>query len=259
LGDSGRGGNFGVATALEYRLHPVTDVLAGTLTYPAGRIPELLQAYVKLTEGAPDELYFGGAVLPSEQGTRFLMLFFYCGQPRHGTDLLRPLRALGPQQDTVRVTSYLETQASINPYAAVAHFQTDLVLPELSEAVIATITAASNEAPLNTRVFIFPFYGAVSRVPLSDMAYPLRQPGYELDIMGSWTASADKAKAVQWVKALRDKLQPFARGAYVNQLGETSEELVRLAYGPNYARLVKIRKKYDPNNVLQSNQNIRPT
>jgi FAD/FMN-containing dehydrogenase len=255
----GGGGNFGVATALEYRLHPVTDVLAGTLTYPAGRIPELLQAYVKLTEGAPDELYFGGAVLPSEQGTRFLMLFFYCGQPRHGTDLLRPLRALGPQQDTVRVTSYLETQASINPYAAVAHFQTDLVLPELSEAVIATITTASNEAPLNTRVFIFPFYGAVSRVPLSDMAYPLRQPGYELDIMGSWTASADKAKAVQWVKALRDKLQPFARGAYVNQLGETSEELVRLAYGPNYARLVKIRKKYDPNNVLQSNQNIRPT
>jgi FAD/FMN-containing dehydrogenase len=58
---------------------------------------------------------------------------------------------------------------------------------------------------------------------------------------------------------LRDKLQPFARGAYVNQLGETSEELVRLAYGPNYARLVKIKKKYDPNNVLRSNQNIRPT
>jgi hypothetical protein len=63
---------------------------------------------------------------------------------------------------------------------------------------------------------------------------------------------------MQWVKSLRDDLQPFARGVYVNQLGETSEELVRAAYGPNYAQLVEIKKKYDPNNVLRLNQNINP-
>ena len=63
---------------------------------------------------------------------------------------------------------------------------------------------------------------------------------------------------MQWVKSLRDDLQPFARGVYVNQLGETSEELVRSAYGPNYARLVEIKKKYDPKNVLLLNQNIKP-
>ena len=63
---------------------------------------------------------------------------------------------------------------------------------------------------------------------------------------------------MEWVKSLRDNLQPFAQGVYVNQLGETSEELVRAAYGPNYARLVEIKKKYDPKNVLRLNQNIKP-
>ena len=76
--------------------------------------------------------------------------------------------------------------------------------------------------------------------------------------MGRWSDAADKAGAVQWVKTLRDKLKPMAPGVYANQLGETSEELVRAAYGPNYARLVEIKKKYDPQNVLRLNQNIKP-
>jgi hypothetical protein len=95
-------------------------------------------------------------------------------------------------------------------------------------------------------------------VGLSETAFALRRPGYEVDITGIWRAPAEKAAAVQWVKSLRDNLQPFAHGVYVNQLGETSEELVRTAYGPNYARLVEIKKKYDPKNVLRLNQNIQP-
>ena len=255
----GGGGNFGVATALEYRLHPVTDVLAGTLLYPAGRIPELLQAFVKFVAAVPDEMGIAGGVLPSEQGRRFWMLVCHCGDPRQGNELLKPLRALKPQEDKVRVMSYLEAQAggAFLP-APVAHFQTDLFLPELSAAAISTITTATNDAPPNTKVFIVPLYGAISRVGLSDMAFALRQPGYEVDIVGSWSDPAEKANAVQWVKALRDNLRPFAHGVYVNQLGETSEELVRAAYGPNYARLVEIKKKYDPKNVLRLNQNIKP-
>jgi Berberine and berberine like len=107
-------------------------------------------------------------------------------------------------------------------------------------------------------VFIVPLFGAISRVGVSDMAFALRRPGYEVDIVGTWSAPAEKANAVQWVKALRDNLQPFAHGVYVNQLGETSEELVKAGYGPNYARLVEIKKKYDPKNVLRLNQNIKP-
>jgi hypothetical protein len=187
------------------------------------------------------------------------MLACYFGQPRDGNDLLRPLRALKPQEDNVRVMSYLEGQAGAGFLRApVAHFQTDLFLQELSAAAISTITTATNDAPPNTRVFIVPLYGAITRVGLSDTAFALRQPGYELDIVGLWNAPAEKASAVQWVKSLRDNLKPFAHGVYVNQLGETSEELVRAAYGPNNARLVEIKKKYDPTNVLRLNQNIKP-
>ena len=250
----GGGGNFGVATALEYRLHPVTDVLAGTLL----RIPELLQAFVKFVAAAPDETSVVGGVLPSEQGTRFLMIVCHCGHPRQGNELLKPLRTLKPQEDNVRVMSYLEAQAAAFLPAPVAHFQTDLFLPELTAAAIATITTATNDAPPNTKLFIVPLYGAISRVGLSDMAFALRQPGYELDIVGTWSAPTEEAAAVQWVKSVRDNLKPFASGVYVNQLGETSEELVRTAYGQNYARLVEIKKKYDPKNVLRLNQNIKP-
>jgi FAD/FMN-containing dehydrogenase len=76
--------------------------------------------------------------------------------------------------------------------------------------------------------------------------------------MAPWVAPTGKAGAVQWVSALRDTLRPRARGSYVNQLGETSEALVRDSYGPNYARLAAIKKRYDPTNLLRSNQNIKP-
>src|SRR5579864_5322052 len=254
----GGGGNFGIATTIEYQLHPVTDVLAGTLTYPAGRIPELLQAFVKFVAAAPDEMSVVGMVLPSEQGTRFRIIVCYCGDPRQGNELFRPLRALKPQEDNVKVTSYLEAQGAAFLPAPVAHFQTDLFLPEFSAAAMAKITTATDNASPNTRLFIVPLYGAIARVGLSDTAFPLRQPGYEVDIVGTWNTPEEKATAVQWVKSLRDNLQPLAHGVYVNQLGETSEELVRAAYGPNYARLVEIKKKYDPQNVLRLNQNIKP-
>jgi len=107
-------------------------------------------------------------------------------------------------------------------------------------------------------VIVVPLHGAISRVPSSDTAFALRQSGYEVDVVGVWSGLREKSSAVQWVTALRDKLQPFAHGVYVNQLGETSDQLVRSGYGTNYARLVEIKKKYDPNNVLRLNQNIQP-
>jgi len=250
-----------VATAFEYQLHPVSEILAGALMYPAGRIPELLQGYVKFTGSAPDEMAVVGQILPSEQGPRFRMLVGYCGQPSVGNDLLRPLRApLKPQEDTIKVVSYLEAQATGFPPAPkpFPYFVTSLFLPELSDAAIAAITTATQDAPRRLRVMIGSFHGAVTRVRSSDMAFALRQRGYDVEVSSSWSAPQEKASAVRWVNALRDNLQPFAHGLYVNGLSETNDELVRAAYGPNYARLVEIKKKYDPTNVLRLNQNIQP-
>lgn len=255
----GGGGNFGVVTALEYQLHPVSAVVSGALMYPAGRIPELLEAFVRFLAGAPDEMDAFAQLLPSEQGPRLKIDVCYCGDLRMGNDLVKPLRALKPQDDSVKVMSYLEAQTAggflLTP---VAHFQTNLVLRELRGAAIAGITTAINNAPATCKVIIVPLRGAVSRVGVSDTAFPLREPGYEVDITGVWSAPAQKADTMRWVQATHDNLQPFAHGVYVNQLGDTSDQLVRSAYGPNYARLVEIKKKYDPENVLRLNQNITP-
>ena len=140
----GGGGNFGVVTALEYQLHPVDQVLSGALTYPAGRIPELLQAFTKFLAGAPDEMDAYAQLLPSVQGRRLKIDVCYCGDPRMGNDLVRSLRALKPQDDSVKVMSYLEAQAAggflVTP---VAHFQTNLFLRELSGAAIRQLQRRS--------------------------------------------------------------------------------------------------------------------
>jgi hypothetical protein len=128
----------------------------------------------------------------------------------------------------------------------------------LTDDVIAMITSASSHAPPRMRVFMVPFYGAITRVGVSDTAFPLRTICCELDIMGSWSDPQGRSRAVEWVTGLRNSLQPFARSVYVNQLGETSDALVRTAYGANYARLAALKKKYDPANVFRSNQNITP-
>jgi len=254
----GGGGNFGVVTALEYQLHQVGQVVSGALTYPGGRIPDLVQAFIKFLSAAPDEMDAFVQLLPSERGVSFKVDVCYCGDSRMGIGLIRPLRALKPQDDSVRVRTYLEAQSAggflLSP---VAHFQTNVFVRELSGPVITAITTATNNAPATCKVIIVPLRGAVSRVDVSDMAFALRQPGFEIDITGTWSASADRVGVVQWVQLTRDTLRPFAHGVYVNQLGDTSDELVRSAYGPNYARLVEIKKKYDPTNLLRLNQNIK--
>jgi hypothetical protein len=108
----GGGGNFGVVTALEYQVHPVDQVLSGALTYPPGQIPDLLQAFVKFLAGAPDEMDAFAQLLPSEHGRRLKVDLSYCGDPGMGNDLLRPLRAFKPQDDSVKIMSYLEAQAA---------------------------------------------------------------------------------------------------------------------------------------------------
>jgi FAD binding domain/Berberine and berberine like len=255
----GGGGNFGVVTALEYQLYPVSEVLTGALVYPAGRIPELLQSYVKFMGAAPDEMTGLAQIFPSDQGPRFMMLVGYCGHPSLGNDLLKPLRApLKPETDSVKVMAYLEAQSMAFPGPPNAFFATDVFLPELSEPAIAALTSATQDAPQRFRLQIVPFHGAVTRVRSSDMAFPLRERGHEVLVSSYWNTPEEKANAVQWAKVLRDKLKLFARGAYVNGFSETSDELARTAYGANYSRLVEIKKKYDPTNVLRLNQNIKP-
>jgi FAD/FMN-containing dehydrogenase len=256
----GGGGNFGVVTMLEYELHPVADVTAGAMVYRPGSVAEFLQAFAAFLERSPDEMDATMQVLPSQCGPSTRITVCYCGGPEMANDQLEALRKLRPRVDEIKVMPYLEAQSSGGfLLAPVAHFQTNLVVSRLDTAVAGAIAAAIENAPPTCKLIVVPLRGAISRVPLSSTAFALRQPGFEIDIAGVWKTSAERAVSVRWVEDTRNSLRPFATGVYVNQLGDTSDQLVREAYGSNYARLAEIKQKYDPNDVLRLNQNIRPS
>ncbi len=257
----GGGGNFGVATSFQYRLYPVTEVLAGALEYPVGGISELLRTYQKFTATAPDEIMLVAMIVSSKQGPRFRIRFRYCGASSVGNQLLRSLREpIKPEVDTVQVMSYLEAQTTEfpQPPKPLPYFETSLFLPALNEPAIAAITTEIQDAPQGMRVMMWHMHGAVTRVPIRDMAFPLRESGHVLQLKGDWDTPGEEASVRQWTNALRAVLDPFSRGLYVNHLSEPSDNQIRAAYGPNYGRLAEIKKKYDPKNVLVLNPNIKP-
>jgi hypothetical protein len=255
----GGGGNFGVATSFEYRLHPVGEAISGALAYSGDQVPDMLLSFARFIRTCPDDANVFAEILPSPDGPKLLLHLCCLGAARFGNDVIKALRMpVKPTEDKVHPMSYADAQAGGFLPAPLAHFQTNLFLPDLTTAAVEIIRTAIHDAPQQFRVLIIPFYGAVTRVPESETAFALRRFGFEIDMLGSWSSSREKEGAARWVKALRDRLQPLAHGTYVNQLGETSEELVRAAYGHNYARLAEIKSKYDPGNVLRINQNIRP-
>jgi hypothetical protein len=257
----GGGGNFGVATSFQYRLYRVTEVAAGALEYPAGGISELLWMYQKFTAKAPDEIMLVAMIVSSKQGPRFRIRFRYCGESSVGNQLLKSLREpIKPEQDAVQVMSYLKAQATEfpQPPKPLPYFETSLFLPELNETAIAAITTAIQDAPQGMRVMMWHMHGAVTRVPIGDTAFPLRESGHALQLRGDWDTRGEEVTARQWTKALRTVLDPFSRGMYVNHLSEPSDSYVRGAYGRHYERLAEIKKKYDPTNVLALNPNIKP-
>ena len=256
----GGGGNFGVATSFQYRLYPVTEFLAGALEYPAGEISELLRIYQTFTAKAPDEIMVV-AMIVSKPASRFVIRFRSCGDSSVGNRLLRPLREpIKPDVDTVKVMSYLEAQITEfpQPPKLLPFFETSLFLPELNEPAIAAITTVIQDAPPRMRVMMWQMHGAVTRIPVGDSAFPLREPGHVVQLRGDWDTPGEEAGARQWTKALRAVLDPFSRGMYVNHLSEPSDNYVKAAYGPNYGRLAEIKRKYDPTNMLVLNANIKP-
>ena len=257
----GGGGNFGVVTSFQYRLYPVTEVLAGALEYPPGRISELLQMYQKFTATAPDEVMLVAMIVSAEQGPKFVIRFRYCGEPTRGNQLLKALREpIKPEVDMVRVMSYLEAQATEfpQPPKPVSYLETSLFVADLNESVIEAITTAIQDAPPRMRVMMWHMHGAVTRVPVAETAFPLRESGHVLQLRGDWDLPEKEASAKQWTKALRGVLDRFSRGMYVNHLSEPSDVCIRAAFGPNYRRLAEIKRKYDPTNVLMLNPNIKP-
>ena len=258
----GGGGNFGVVTALEYRLHPVTTVLGGAITYPASRAREVLRVYRDLTAGAPDELTTIMGILPLATGPAFGVAVCWSGDIEAGERAVAPLRRLGASlEDTIRPVAYLDVQSLLSPPPMrVGSYARSSFLDGLSDGAIDVLAArAEAPSPVLSIFFLEHLHGRASTFGLGDSAFSHRTPGHNFAALSMWLDPADAATATAQVRGFFDEMAPhLASGVYSNYLADEGDARVRAAYGSAWQRLVGLKRQYDPDNVFALNQNVDP-
>src|ERR687897_8769 len=263
-GIRGGGGNFGVVTSFQYRLHPVSTVLAGGLSYPLSKAHEVLRYYHEFASGCPDGLSTTASlgVSPEGEGTISVSVC-YCGPLEEGERVLRPLREFGsPLADNIEPMAYTTLQSA--PDAGFPpgrrHYWKSSYLKELSEEAIEVMVEYVSEIPSSaTGVGLQQMHGAASRVDPTATAFPHRDEHYDFLILSQWADPAESERNVEWTRSLFEAMDPFfEEGVYVNNLGDEGEDRVMAAYGANYGRLLALKGKYDSTNLFRLNQNINP-
>jgi FAD/FMN-containing dehydrogenase len=265
----GGGGNFGVATSLEYRLHPVGPMLGGLIIHPLEQAADLFRFYEVFTREAPDALGSMLLFVTSPDGERVAALAVcYNGPPEQGEVLLAPLRSFGsPLADTIGPMRYTQIQQMFDEGfpAGLQNYWRSSFLEHLDGDGIEAIVERFRQAPSpQAAIAIEQLGGAVARVSAEDTAFNHRASRFNLLILGMWPERHAKAENVRWVQSISEALAPHAsRRVYVNYLGQSGDEgvgRVEAAYGPEaYARLVALKNQYDPENLFRLNQNIQPT
>jgi FAD/FMN-containing dehydrogenase len=264
----GGGGNFGVATSFEYRLHPVgPTVTGGLIVHPFDKAVSLLRFYRDLTAAAPEELtlYAGLLHAADGSGTRLAAIAAcHCGPPERGQEATRALKSFGsPVVDSLGPIPYCQMNSFMDasyPKGAFNYWKSSFLSALTDEAIDAFVDGYGACPSPMSAVFLEHFHGAATRIRPDATAFPHRRAGYDYLLIAQWSNPADTERCITWGRASFDRMRPFmAAGRYVNYMDrdETADQ-VAAAYGPNYRRLQRVKKKYDPSNVFRLNQNIPP-
>jgi len=262
----GGGGNFGVVTSLEYRLHPVTQVLGGMVIYPLDQARDVLRFYRDFSAGLPDEAEAYAALLTAPQGMPVAALILgYNGPIAEGEKTLAPARRFGkPVADVVGPMPYGARQRMLDEPNAIHGLQRywrSAFTERISDGLIDVMVegASSFSSPMSALLF-FNMHGAATRVAPTATAFAPRRTQWDFDAIGQWADAGESAKHVAWVRALWSKLEPHLQGsAYVNHLAaDDRPEKVRASFGENYNRLRALKAVYDPKNLFRVNANIAP-
>ncbi|MBI2568147.1 MAG: FAD-binding oxidoreductase [Candidatus Schekmanbacteria bacterium] len=275
-GIRGGGGNFGVVTRFDFRLHPLgPTVLAGLAMWPMERAPDVLRAWRDLADAAPDELSTASVVLiaPPEpfvpdalKGQPVLgIAAIYVGDPQAGLPLVKPIKALGPAVDLIQPMPYTDFQAMLDPTAPPgkrSYWRGEYMAKVSDEAIEAFLNLAPAAAtagfPL-TQTIVFRIGQGVSAVPDDASAFSHRDARYLFHPIMVWDSATDDTRLIAIGRELAETMRQFVTGgAYLNFTPESDR--VRDAYGvAKYERLMALKSKYDPQNLFRGNQNIRPS
>lgn len=270
----GGGGNFGVVTSFEFRLHEVgPQVLAGQIMHRFEDTPDLLRFFRDFMTAAPEDLQCYPFFLrippidafPEELHGRLVLDFvvFHTDAGPQGEAVLRPLLELGdPIMTAVGPQSYSSVMEAFDAglpagqrYGSRAHY-----LSGLTDGVIDTImTHMPGMTGELSAAYLEPLGGAAARVDPSATAFPHRGAAYSFHLMPGWTEPGRDAEVMAWAGACHDAMARHATGGvYVNLLGPDEEDRISAAYGANHQRLAEVKKKWDPENLFRSTYSIDP-
>ena len=267
----GGGGNFGVVTSFEYRLHPVKEIYGGPVFFPLDG--DVVAHYREFLPASPEELgsVFAFTLAPPlpfipEQWHRkpvCAMLACWIGPPEQGEDIVAPVKKWGQT-----VGSYLGRM----PYPVINTLFDDLLpaglqqywkgsfVRELTDdAIRAHIEHGANVPTIESGTFLVPLDGACQRVGPEETAFAFRDATFGSVVSGAWPDPGDNDRNIRWVRDYFDALVPHSeRGGYVNFMSEDDNARVQSNYRQNYDRLSDSKARYEPGNLCRLNQNIRP-
>jgi FAD/FMN-containing dehydrogenase len=269
----GGGGNFGVVTSFEFRLHPVGPlVLAGGAFFSWNRLREITNFYLDYTKNLPDELttalfYWSAPPAPflpeSIHGQNVAIIAAcYAGAIDAGEQVVAPIRALRPTVDILGPMPYTALQAMFDPLVPkgiYAYLKSDY-FDDIPSAMVDDMIAWAEKKPgALSMAHLNHFGGAMSRIPNDATPFPHRDAMFAFSPDALWDKAEEAEANVQWVKGYWQAMRSYSpRGAYINFMTDEGEDRMRESYGGNYDRLVQIKRKYDPRNLFRLNQNIRP-
>jgi FAD/FMN-containing dehydrogenase len=262
----GGGGNFGVVTTFEYRLHPVTQVLGGMVIYPVDQAVEVLRFYRDFCPTLPDEAEANAALLTSPEGMPVAALLLgYNGPIEEGEKILAPARQFGkPLADMVSPMPYGVRQAMLdapNAEHGLHRYWRSAFTGRISDALIDELVAGATKfsSPLSALIFFY-MHGAGTRVPVNETAFSARSAQWDFDAIGQWTEGSESAMHIAWLRAIWSRVEPHLQGSvYLNHVAaDDLPEKVRASFGENYRRLRDIKAAFDPTNLFRVNANIPP-
>jgi FAD/FMN-containing dehydrogenase len=259
----GGGGNFGIVTALEFRLHALKSVHGGLLLYPRSAAVDLLRRYRDVTHGAPDELTAYAALMIGHGQPMAAIAMCHSGSRSAEANVSQQFYLTeAPVADLTGEKKYSDVQSMLDVTAPAGlhyYFKCPFLRELTDEAIRAIVEYAESLPTEQTQVVLEHMHGAASRVPATETAFGLRRTHYSINIIAAWSDPSMAEKCIDWAHGFASVLEGFgASDAYVNYLGDEGPAAVRASYGANYERLAELKKKYDPDNFFRFNQNIAP-
>jgi FAD/FMN-containing dehydrogenase len=272
----GGGGNFGVVTEFEFRVHPVGPILtAGMLLYPRERAREVLRFYRDFIARAPDEVLGGAALMtappepfvPAElQGKPAMgIVFLYVGSIEDGQAAAQPLREqTDPALDMIQPMPYSAVQQMLdagNPHGIREYFKIDWLGDLTDEAIETAVEHAENLPAPFGQVILAPMGGAVARGN-GDTALTTPDARWAYFALTMWMDPSQDEDNKAWTRGFAETMSQFGLGtaAFPNFISvDEGVDRLRATYGPEkFERLVALKRKWDPDNVFRLNQNIAP-